>query len=586
MGYTGLKPADMQTIAQGPADIRDELAGLATGQVVNAGMLNGISAGNASGKIPVSNGTVNTNLNADKLDGLDASAFASASHTHNIATTSSNGIMSNTDKAKLDGIAAGAQVNQSAFSNVLVGSTTIQADNVTDTLELVAGNNISLTPDSTNDRVTIAVTGTVPTATTAGTCTGNAASATTAVTCTGNSATATKLASVRTIALSGKVTGTATGFDGTGNVAIPVTAVIADGCTGNAATATKLVTARTIYLTGDVTGTTTFDGSGNASIATTATTGIPVGFTFAILANTPPAGCLRIDQGSLVSRSAYPDLWTWVQANAPLITEAAWQSQAAVQSSVGAYSSGDGSTNFRLPKIVDFVRGSTTGRDPGTWQADDFGIHSHALSNTLVNYIDNVGPINLGGVNGVDYAKGTGTGTYDNKGISSAVGGTETRPKSICMLWCVKAFGSAINQGTVDITALATSLNNKADKSDYISKTDTGYGTRIWVSGEYTPVVNSATAVAHGLTLDPVRCRCDVLLKCVIAQGNYSVGDFAISPVTNTGATLEFSLIPSLDSTAIRFFTGASGIYMMNKTTGAHFQCTPANWRYIFRIWY
>ena len=43
--------------------------------------------------------------------------------------------------------------------------------------------------------------------------------------CTGNSATATKLATARTIALSGAVTGTATAFDGSGNITIPVTAL-------------------------------------------------------------------------------------------------------------------------------------------------------------------------------------------------------------------------------------------------------------------------------------------------------------------------------------------------------------------------
>ena len=41
----------------------------------------------------------------------------------------------------------------------------------------------------------------------------------------GNAATATKLASKRTIALSGAATGTATGFDGSGNITIPVTAL-------------------------------------------------------------------------------------------------------------------------------------------------------------------------------------------------------------------------------------------------------------------------------------------------------------------------------------------------------------------------
>ena len=57
---------------------------------------------------------------------------------------------------------------------------------------------------------------------------GNAATATTATTaqsCTGNAATATKLAAKRTIALSGAATGTATGFDGSGNITIPVTAL-------------------------------------------------------------------------------------------------------------------------------------------------------------------------------------------------------------------------------------------------------------------------------------------------------------------------------------------------------------------------
>ena len=43
--------------------------------------------------------------------------------------------------------------------------------------------------------------------------------------CTGNAATATKLAVKRTIALSGAATGTATGFDGSGNITIPVTAL-------------------------------------------------------------------------------------------------------------------------------------------------------------------------------------------------------------------------------------------------------------------------------------------------------------------------------------------------------------------------
>lgn len=50
------------------------------------------------------------------------------------------------------------ETNQNAFSNVKVGSTTIAADSKTDTLELVAGTNVTLTPDATNDKITIAAT--------------------------------------------------------------------------------------------------------------------------------------------------------------------------------------------------------------------------------------------------------------------------------------------------------------------------------------------------------------------------------------------------------------------------------------------
>ena len=62
-------------------------------------------------------------------------------------------------------ISTTAEVNQNAFSNVKVGSTTVAADTKTDTLELVAGSNITLTPDATNDKITIAATNTTYTAT-------------------------------------------------------------------------------------------------------------------------------------------------------------------------------------------------------------------------------------------------------------------------------------------------------------------------------------------------------------------------------------------------------------------------------------
>lgn len=74
----------------------------------------------------------------------------------------------NEDKAKLNGISEGAQPNQNAFSNVVVGSTTIAADTVTDTLTFAAGANVTITPDEASDKITISATDTTYEAVVAG----------------------------------------------------------------------------------------------------------------------------------------------------------------------------------------------------------------------------------------------------------------------------------------------------------------------------------------------------------------------------------------------------------------------------------
>ena len=69
----------------------------------------------------------------------------------------------NAYKTKLDGIGTGAQKNQNAFSNIQLNTDTtniIKADSATDTLTLVAGSNVTLTPDVNNDKITIAATNT------------------------------------------------------------------------------------------------------------------------------------------------------------------------------------------------------------------------------------------------------------------------------------------------------------------------------------------------------------------------------------------------------------------------------------------
>lgn len=100
--------------------------------------------------------TVSTQI-GQKQDAITSSNKLSADL---IEDGTTNKAYTATEQSKLANIAAGAEVNQNAFSNVKVGSTTIAADSKTDTLELVAGDNVTLTPDATNDKVTIAATDT------------------------------------------------------------------------------------------------------------------------------------------------------------------------------------------------------------------------------------------------------------------------------------------------------------------------------------------------------------------------------------------------------------------------------------------
>lgn len=82
---------------------------------------------------------------------------------HPDATVTASGFMSPSMVNKLNGIAAGAEVNQNAFTTVKVGTVNIAADLKSDILELVAGTGITLTGDATNDKVSIAIDGTIET---------------------------------------------------------------------------------------------------------------------------------------------------------------------------------------------------------------------------------------------------------------------------------------------------------------------------------------------------------------------------------------------------------------------------------------
>ena len=112
-------------------------------------------------------GTATTVARSDHKHPTDtsrASVSDLTSHTDNTTSHITSTERTNWDLAKTHADSAhapsNAQANQNAFSNVKVGSTTVVADTITDTLELVAGSNVTITPDATNDKITISSTDT------------------------------------------------------------------------------------------------------------------------------------------------------------------------------------------------------------------------------------------------------------------------------------------------------------------------------------------------------------------------------------------------------------------------------------------
>jgi len=165
---------------------------------------------------------------------------------------------------------------------------------------------------------------------------------------------------------------------------------------------------------------------------------VPAGAVQAFAMNSAPSGWLAAD-GTAVSRSTYAALFTAIGTT---------------------YGVGDGSTTFGLPDMRGyFVRGSGTNGDStasgtfGEKQADDLKSHSHTGTTDSGGshthayddlYNSTTGSGGSGGGAGWQTAFFTSrrntlsAGAHTHAFTSDATGGTETRPKNIAMLYCIK----------------------------------------------------------------------------------------------------------------------------------------------------
>ena len=307
--------------------------------------------------------------------------------------------------------------------------------------------------------------------------------------------------------------------------------------------------------------------------------GNPTGTIIAWAGLTPPAGYLEC-AGQILKRDIYKDLFK----------------------AIGTVWGTTGEDNFQLPDFTSaarFLRSRGDGLEVGEVQGDAIRNITGKFDASLVTY--------YAGNQGIKLGKGAVESTYSTS-VRAQIGGNggyladtqfdaskvvptadENRPKSAVVMYCIKAVDEYINPAQVDVAKVDQEKANRDEVKELA-------GTRLWVSGEYQPIINTPTIVEHGLNIDPLRCKCDVVLKCVSPTMGYEVGDFLIGfslgIEPNNGDYCTVPPTPNLTKSMIQLNTGNgffSGIKGVMKSNGNHYHVTNAellNWRYIFRIWY
>jgi phage-related tail fiber protein len=159
---------------------------------------------------------------------------------------------------------------------------------------------------------------------------------------------------------------------------------------------------------------------------------VPVGSVMAFPATSNPTGWLKLN-GAPLDRTDYPALWAYAQASGNIVTEAVWTA-----TNTGSFSTGNLSTTFRIPDLRgEFVRGwdnsrgVDSGRGIGVYQSDDFKSHQH-ITDVLYDRCNATAPGNA------VYGDEAWYPPYTLSLPSNYVGGTETRPRNISLLYCIK----------------------------------------------------------------------------------------------------------------------------------------------------
>ena len=305
---------------------------------------------------------------------------------------------------------------------------------------------------------------------------------------------------------------------------------------------------------------------------------VPVGFEYFSMNPNVPQGSLPL-LGGEYNRSTYSDLWEWVQQQTGYLkTEAEWQALSASNNgNVPYYSSGDGSTTFRVPSLKCWVRGANGNvSEVGSYLAAGLPNIEGAFANRSISTETGYFILSASGsfarekrdsvANYVQISSATANAKtdrviFDASQSSPIYGNANTvQPESIVGLWLVKAYGTIVDTGQIDeqqyiddrYAAMKTYVDGKfesvvAKGTNYIRYES---GLQIcWGFG--------STSGANGLSVTfPVPFSSTPSIQVTLGNpaSNTSAYGIRTSGVSNTGFTVTVANGSAYTSTTIRWF--------------------------------
>lgn len=206
--------------------------------------------------------------------------------------------------------------------------------------------------------------------------------------------------------------------------------------------------------------------------------GVPIGQIFPVLDGIVPSDALPLT-GGLYSRTLYSALWDWVNEHAAerLVTEEVWQATKTANEEkwVPQYSSGDGATTFRMPLWNTYTSGTSDTAIVGSYATDTQRNITGQWQTYRTSWDGGTGTLLIdpsGAFEAVEAASSNDSVPQNatdrtnqimkfdaSKSVGADHTGSEVRPKTGYVLWCVKARGGWTNVDNLDLSTVQADVD-------------------------------------------------------------------------------------------------------------------------------